>query len=349
MYELQQKSETAVFTKGCPVCDGRMSDQVFDYINMVYESQKSKELFDPLKIYVCQNCGFGLSYPYLEDRALIDFYQNQYRSGEGSHALQLPHPSKDSKYGIRASAQWTLARMFLRDEGAKRILDIGTGAGDALLAAREIFPGAELYAVEADSSCWGTLEQSSINLYKMGFTPDTAKGIREKFDLVLFSHILEHYNARDLDKILTALKNLLTEEGVCVIEVPLTDLMQFHAERVYDAPHLSFFTVSALRQLLSKQFEIIFCRGCGPKYIDVALHMKAHHQKTRETIMYKSNSRLEYIKRTVKNILRRTPFLKNLVDVRKKLVEPTYYDLIKGAYYSYGEDRDFIRAVVRKK
>jgi release factor glutamine methyltransferase len=74
-------------------------------------------------------------------------------------------------------------------DGPKRILDLGTGPGTLLLAALDLWPGATGLGVDVSRQA---MSYAAANARRLGFEPrvklvegDWAKGIGEKFDLIL--------------------------------------------------------------------------------------------------------------------------------------------------------------------
>ena len=73
--------------------------------------------------------------------------------------------------------------------GPKRILDLGTGPGTLLLAALDVWPEASGIGIDVSRRA---LSYASANARRLGFEPrvkfktgNWAKGVKEKFDLVL--------------------------------------------------------------------------------------------------------------------------------------------------------------------
>ena len=78
---------------------------------------------------------------------------------------------------------------FEGGEGPKRILDLGTGPGTLLLAALDLWPKATGMGVDMSRQA---MAYAAANARRLGFEPrvklkegDWAKGIKEKFDLIL--------------------------------------------------------------------------------------------------------------------------------------------------------------------
>ena len=144
------------------------------------------------------------------------------------------------------------ALLDLLAPGARRVLDVGCGAGDnaALLRARE--PACEVHGIthsqaEAElaaphlSRCWVfDVEQQWPRELE-----------QERFDALLFSHVLEHL--REPSRVLARFCHLLQPGGCALIAVPnvlswrqrlsfLAGRFEYAESGVLDATHLRFFT-----------------------------------------------------------------------------------------------------------
>lgn len=78
---------------------------------------------------------------------------------------------------------------FDQTEGPKRILDLGTGPGTLLLAALDVWPNATGVGVDVSRQA---MSYAAANARRLGFEArvkfregDWAKGLKEKFDLIL--------------------------------------------------------------------------------------------------------------------------------------------------------------------
>ena len=78
--------------------------------------------------------------------------------------------------------------------------------------------------------------------------------IKDKIDVLLMSHSLEHFPINDTHILFQDIHNVLADDGIVIIEVPHADLRisNFHKERLNDTPHLSFFSLESLSKLIDK-------------------------------------------------------------------------------------------------
>lgn len=152
-----------------------------------------------------------------------------------------------------------LLRMIEVESGT--VLDVGCGAGDNARLIRKMYPylgvigvthSAEEAAVTGDvmESCWVADIEHEI---------PSGRGWGEKFDVLLFSHVLEHL--RDPAEVVARLVPLLRPGGQVLIAVPnilswrmrlrfLTGDFEYESAGVLDDTHLRFFTFFTARKYL---------------------------------------------------------------------------------------------------
>ena len=121
------------------------------------------------------------------------------------------------------------------------VLEIGPGTGIFAKKWLNAYPDNNYYAVETDTSCYGSLEGIGVVISK----PEEVKGIGKEFDLVIMSHVLEHVS--DPAKFLTTNTEFLKKDGVIFIEVPCNDWQH----KPDDEPHLLFFHKKPMMQLMT--------------------------------------------------------------------------------------------------
>jgi 2-polyprenyl-3-methyl-5-hydroxy-6-metoxy-1,4-benzoquinol methylase len=152
------------------------------------------------------------------------------------------------------------ALLALLDAGAERVLDVGCGAGDnaALLRAR----GCEVHGIthsplEAALAAPHLARAWVFDLEAAW--PAELELDRERFDALLFSHVLEHL--RQPSQVLARFCRLLRPGGSVLIAVPnvlgwrqrlsfLAGRFEYAQSGVLDSTHLRFFTFFTAAALL---------------------------------------------------------------------------------------------------
>jgi 2-polyprenyl-3-methyl-5-hydroxy-6-metoxy-1,4-benzoquinol methylase len=137
----------------------------------------------------------------------------------------------------------------------KRILDIGAGTGDFLVACKE--NGWNVEGVEPSSKARGIAEHKLAVELKT----EISKISGQQFDVITMWHVLEHVS--NLNEYVHGLKGLLKENGRLIVAVP--NHKSFDASHygncwaAYDVPrHLWHFSQKSIDQLFQKEnMEVI--------------------------------------------------------------------------------------------
>ncbi|WP_211222981.1 class I SAM-dependent methyltransferase [Salinimicrobium terrae] len=130
-----------------------------------------------------------------------------------------------------------------------KILDIGAGTGDFLLAAKR--RGWKVFGAEPDSGARELASKKGLGLQK-----ETSSFQDNSFDVITMWHVLEH--VPDLQEQITELYRLLKPDGLLVIAVP--NFKSHDAQKykenwaAYDVPrHLYHFSPSAIKKIFAAQ------------------------------------------------------------------------------------------------
>ena len=215
---------------------------------------------DGIDIFRCRHCGVQFMNPRYTDAYLADYY-SRYTTDE---------PQWDEPLLYCHRFYCSLVERFIRPPGL--LLDVGSGKGHLLLAAKE--------------------RQWSVTGYEID--PDTAQAIGKKIgctilsgdfarlplspgslDLVTVHHVLEHLKSPV--SYLTKMGELLRPGGIIFVALPnirgLASAVKFILERLgirktnvgayYDTGHhLFYFTPSTLRRLLTRMgFRVLYVRS----------------------------------------------------------------------------------------
>ena len=60
------------------------------YINPEYYGEVNSEIFDNRQCYICGNCGFSFSWPFMEEQLLAKFYSESYFLRAGTVTNTIP-------------------------------------------------------------------------------------------------------------------------------------------------------------------------------------------------------------------------------------------------------------------
>lgn len=261
----------------CPICLTSLDSVLrVEYLDEEFKYLPKKDNpFSDLETFVCSNCGFGWVNRYIDQAQLNNFYSNVYRGLESVYSYQKPKLMMPKIRGFapldaRFVSQILLAKMFKNFQEGEKVLDIGPGRGESFRTISQMISGMNYFAFEPDESSRAFLQRTGVYVFPYLFSLNLninsiVRGC--KFDLILMSHVLEHFNGRDIVAILENIRRILSEDGILICEVPNCDWRQYEKMRINDSPHLSFFTVDSLRSALIKAgFDVRFLNTCSADY-----------------------------------------------------------------------------------
>lgn len=216
----------------------------------------SSERFARQIIVWCEKCGFGmvprtsfsLEYYYRDEYALQNRGDRELDPEVYFERMDSGNPPRNlARYIGRARYQIGRIREFVPDIGA--MLDVGAGPGYALRAAE----AKKKFALEFDEYSKKFLDHIGATI--VGW--ETASNHR--YDVVLLSHSLEHFQYSDVLERLCMLMGTLNPGGLLYIEVPPGGLGWKHYSYKHE-PHTLFFTPEAFRGLAGKLGgEVLLC------------------------------------------------------------------------------------------
>jgi len=232
----------------CPVCN---SDSY--RLKSVYAGFSRG--FTGKSVVECKGCDFLSIFP-LPIEEELNAYYNSYWESRGGIENKMP------LFKAQAQARFEFLAPFIPKDLTLKVLDVGAGLGffyDALfgnLNRREI----SYNVVEPDSSAIDILKS---RIKGVNVLPES-EGLKEKFHLILLSHLLEH--VRDPLEFISGFKDKLCNGSLIFVEVPNQDYL-FKAK---NEPHLSFFEPKTLSRLIEEAgFRVIKMDTCGVRLSDL--------------------------------------------------------------------------------
>jgi ubiquinone/menaquinone biosynthesis C-methylase UbiE len=259
-----------------------------EYLNKcnLCESEDILSIDNDHNIFKCHHCGYIFDNP----RPTFDEVTNFY-----SREDQYDGWLKEEK-GRGALWQRRL-KMVKKFKNTGTLLDIGAGIGQFLYFAKDDF------AVEGTE-----ISESAIKVAKQKYGLSLKKGQLDdidfggsRFDVLTLFHVLEH--VPDPSQLIKRCYNLLNQQGVLIIAVPneidsfiarpikrLFSVFRIHSFRkygVFGLPkveldgtlgeiHLSHFTVSSLRKLLTKKNFAVVKDTLDPYYVATGILKVIH-------------------------------------------------------------------------
>jgi 2-polyprenyl-3-methyl-5-hydroxy-6-metoxy-1,4-benzoquinol methylase len=197
------------------------------------------------EVVACAICGF-LYADGLPEQAVFERYYRQMSKHEPDpdETVKPPYKRHNTNLVARRVAEYWPRRDV-------RILDVGVGGGDTLLALRELGYN-DLTGLDP-SARTAAMVRGKHGLAMLNTPISMLTSRAERFDVILLSGVLEHL--RDLRPTLLLLKTLLNEQGSMCIAVP--DAMRFIESvespfQYLSTEHINFFTKKSLQSLFAE-------------------------------------------------------------------------------------------------
>lgn len=297
-------------------------------------------MFEGLEIAHCSGCGFGFSWPELDDDQVGLFYQKNYRERESPFYLDISRLGRSLAPDYRSLAQLLLAKQYVSFRSGDCFLDIGPGGGQSFASANRVFARPDCAAIE--------LNEGAAKAYSREYgisTYDSATAFLKagkRATVCLLSHTLEHYKLSWLEAGLAELQSVLSPDGVAVVEVPLLD-MRIHSElRFEDAPHFLFFSLPGIRALFENHgWEILYANSAAETYAEWL-----PTRSPRSTSVIRRNTRFSGLRTALRKSLSALPGPVRRI-LRNRLREPQID--FTNPQFSYGGDRTCLRVVARPR
>jgi len=318
----------------CVACGGGNSVE-FPYIDADWSRT---DTFRDLSIIVCVECGFGSVNPEPSDEELTRYYETYYRDETSPYHIDFARQSNDAFqnfFDARSISQISLATMFTDFVQGSTFLDLGPGLGLSFGSAKKMLRQPNLFAVDPNLDSKHYYER--VYGASCGSLDEFIDGGR-KAQIALMSHSLEHFSPSRLASVLAKLHACLAPEGALVIEVPFDDLRDNFDVAQPQTPHVSFFSLDGLKQVLAVNgWDVVYMSQCATPL----------QQNANDPVESKAVSQ---ISKTRKYVVKHLPPFGLKVARALKAASVQFRGSSQiGALDSfvYGSERDCIRVVVR--
>lgn len=205
------------------------------------ESDKTfiKHKLDKQETFVrrCKNCKLRFQYPQPNDQNLAKEYEKYFK--------------KRNNFGKRLRTNFfekLLLEVNLSFDN-KKILEIGSGEGDCILAINRLWPSATVTAIESLPEVANLYKELNATLFQMCIEDWLNQNHKNKFDAVIAFDLLEHLrNPLDVLKKITV--SNLNEEAYFIASFPNADsltrkvLMRLWPQ--YKVEHLNYFSKKSI-------------------------------------------------------------------------------------------------------
>lgn len=251
-------------------CCGSSSKQRLYRVDMAYAQAMSGIAIEkPFpEVCRCDNCGHQFINPEPNDQYLAQFYSNYMsRAKTGFYRDRYSEAIPES---FRDKYSPYLRQIESYVEMPSRLLDIGSGLGMFLRLAKEY--GYEVEGLEPNTESANRVNQEyGIKVNNMLLSRFDVSDI-EAYQVVTMWDLLEHL--RDPQKALEGVANIMSDNGVLVMEIPVRDsVLHYTAKMLYKASfgrisrplylvcgvhHLNYFSEQGIRRLLEdKGFRVL--------------------------------------------------------------------------------------------
>ena len=330
----------------CPICSNiKIQRLQYNNTHFLFLTKKNKNIFESLNILSCLECGFSYAHPFIKTELLNEFYENEYNSEGGPHfqIYNIGNHKWKNSFNTRATFQLMLAAQYIDLSKIKNYMDVGCGNGNSFRTLNKMNCDAKYFGMEGGKKFQKDLNELNVNLIDWN---NDILAIDDKynnfFDLILISHVLEHFNAQYLKSILVNINKYLKSGGVFICEVPNDDSNNFLLESTNQAPHLSFFSKKSLLKIMEDcGFDVKYINCVGEPINITSDSISASRVKLRKFI-----HKYSVIKKTL--YLFRQIF-RHILMLMKYYFSNNAIKTFSTNEFIYGDDRRSIRICVMKK
>lgn len=163
-------------------------------------------------VLVCQQCGFGETFPKLVKSQLPQFYAKYYPLHSVQPEEVVRSVSKRGKFINWLMGNNNIAHQYIRPKS--KVLDIGCASGVSLLEINNL--GAVGFGVEPDPSCLKIANKLKLKIHQ-GYIQDNPFP-NQQFNYITASQVLEH--EKDPLEFLLAAKKKLRPKGQIILSFP---------------------------------------------------------------------------------------------------------------------------------
>jgi 2-polyprenyl-3-methyl-5-hydroxy-6-metoxy-1,4-benzoquinol methylase len=207
--------------------------------------------FQDLTTTMCTGCGLVHSYPIPTEEELSAYYKKNYRSDyKSAYTPKRKHILRYSRYAMMRLER---IRQFTSNEKEISLLDIGSGSGEFLYAAK--LAGYDVCGVEPHEG-YSEYTRSTFGVNVITSTFGQANIATESYDAITLHHVLEHFQYP-----LTALIHIsqwLKFGGLLFIDVPDIQTTQHSPMNRFHYAHIYNFNHATLKAFLTKAgFELV--------------------------------------------------------------------------------------------
>lgn len=230
----------------CPICN----ENEFTYMDYLKAPSQDDWTFDCFKnktLSTCKNCNFTFTTQLFEEGSLSKFYNNLYSDSK----LEPFKAYENYEFSSRSFSHVNFIKTNIDLRDNMNILEIGPNQNGMIASFRLYCKPNYFYYEQLDFPVLNHYGGLRLGEY---FSKKAISSLEpdKKMDLIVLSHVFEHFEPQHLNRDVEAIKFALKLNGCVSIEVPLQTFDSMHG------PHTQFFNVKNMSLLFEKHgFEIV--------------------------------------------------------------------------------------------
>ena len=131
----------------------------------------------------------------------------------------------------------------------KKILDYGCGNGQLVSELKKL--NKDVIGMDSSDQAIETAKNNNLDIVKINNLNEDKKNHKNKYDLIIISHVLEHHKKEDMYELLNNLKYMLKDKKYILTMVPNAQAITGSYWRYEDFTHEYLFTTGSLYYVLS--------------------------------------------------------------------------------------------------
>jgi 2-polyprenyl-3-methyl-5-hydroxy-6-metoxy-1,4-benzoquinol methylase len=206
----------------------------------------------PLKIVICNGCGFIFANPYYDEKVLKDFYEQYsikiYRNYDNKNA-EYNLLNKYNENYIKGKKIYDYLCLNWKMVNDMFIAEVGVGAGGILGYFKD--KKNQVIGTDYDTPYLKYGYDQEINLIKGGVDELVSKNVLA--DVVIYSDVLEHIP--DLKNELKKVRSILKDDGCLYIGLPSAKNLEPYNNdflRQLQNAHAHYFSLKSLKNIMKK-------------------------------------------------------------------------------------------------
>ena len=284
-----------------------------------------------MSVVICEKCGLIQTNPRMDELSYNKFYKNEYRNiyESGDDAIEKEFQKEVNRGNEIFEYIIKNSEIDLHD---KFIVEIGTGAGGILKKFQD--EGNRILGVDFGQKYIEFGLKNNLNL-KIG-SIEIIEDEREKPDVVILSHVVEHF--LEPIKMLTRVRKLIKEEGIVYIEVPGIKNLENSYEQDFlkylQNAHAFHFTLNTLKNCC-KRSGLVLIKG------NQVINSLFRCGEEEQAYTSEFNEMLEYlgkIEKNRKNLINNSRMKKSILSRAVNILEKTKTKDTVKKFYKISKD-----------